>query len=137
MFENPKINIRIKLAALWTSLMFLYIYGDYFELYVPDKVSNLINGIQILDSPSKLFLASVLLAIPALMISANIFLKPKICRLLNIIFGTLLTIIVLLVGSSSITEWYSFYVFYAALEALVTITIVKLAWSWPKAVNQS
>ncbi|NAS11959.1 DUF6326 family protein [Poritiphilus flavus] len=135
MSENPKINIRIKLAALWTSLMFLYIYGDYFELYVPDKVSNLSNGIQILDSPAKLFLASVSLAIPAIMISANVFLKPKICRWLNIVFGILLTITVVLVGSSSITAWYSFYVFYAALEAIISLTIVKLAWGWPIEIN--
>ncbi len=132
MLENPKINIRIKLAALWTSLMFLYIYGDYFELYVPDKVSNLLNGIQILDTPVKLFIASVLLAIPATMISAAVFLKPKTCRILHIVFGTLLTITVILVGSSSLTEWYSFYVFYAALEAIITIIIVKTAWNWPK-----
>lgn len=135
MFENPKINIRIKLAALWTSLMFLYIYGDYFELYIPNKVDNLLKGNELLDTPIKLFIASISLAIPALMISATIFLKPKICRLLNIIFGILLTSIVILVGSFSLTEWYSFYAFYAALEAIITLIIVKLAWNWPKELN--
>ncbi|GAA4276553.1 DUF6326 family protein [Aquimarina mytili] len=135
MFENPKINIRIKLAALWTSLMFFYIYGDYFELYVPNKVDSLLKGTELLDTPTKLFLASVSLAIPAAMISVNIFLKPKICRLLNIVFGILLTIIVILVGSYSLTDWYSFYAFYAALEAIITLIIVKLAWNWPKELD--
>lgn len=32
MLENPEINIKLKLSALWTSLIALYIYGDYFEL---------------------------------------------------------------------------------------------------------
>ena len=135
MLENPKINIRIKLSALWTSLMFLYIYGDYFELYAPNKVEKLMNVTDVLDSPTKLFLASVLLAIPALMIALNLFLKPKICRWLNIIFGSLLTIIVILVGSASLHPWYSFYVFYAFLEAIVTITIVWHAWKWPRKVD--
>jgi len=132
MLENPKINIKIKLSALWTSLMFLYIYGDYFELYAPHKVEKLVSGTDILDNPTKLFLASVLLAIPALMIALNFLLKPKVSRWLNIIFGILLTIVVILVGSSSLYTWYSFYVFYAILEAIITISIVWYAWKWPK-----
>ncbi len=132
MFEDSKIDIRLKLAALWTSLMFLYIYGDYFELYVPNKIDGLLKGSEILDTPTKLFIASVSLAIPAIMISANVFLKPRVCRLLNIFFGLLLTISVVIVGSLSLTKWYSFYVFYAVLEALNTLIIIKLAWNWPK-----
>lgn len=135
MLENPKINIKIKLSALWASLMFLYIYGDYFELYAPDKVEKLLNGTDVLDSPTKLFLASVLLAIPALMIALSILLNPKISRWLNILFGILLTIVVILVGSSSLYTWYSFYVFYAILEGIVTLLIVWYAWKWPKVIS--
>lgn len=80
MLENPKISIKIKLAALWTSLMSLYIYGDYFELYAPNKVEKLLNGTGILDSPTKLFLASVVLAIPALMIALSVLLKAKFSK---------------------------------------------------------
>lgn len=87
MLENPKINIKLKLSALWTSLIALYIYGDYFELYAPGKVENLMNGTAILDTPTKLFLASLLIAIPSLMIALSVFLKPKLNRILNIVFG--------------------------------------------------
>ena len=66
------------------------------------------------------------------MIALSILLKPKINRLLNIIFGILLTLIVILVGSASLSEWYSFYVLYAFLEAIITISIVWYAWKWPK-----
>jgi hypothetical protein len=31
--------------------MFLYIYGDYFELYVPGKVEGLISGENLLNTP--------------------------------------------------------------------------------------
>lgn len=57
--EDFKINIRIKLSALWTSVMFCYIYGDYFELYVPEKVQGLLNGHNMLDTPIKLFTATL------------------------------------------------------------------------------
>lgn len=137
MLENPEINIELKLSALWTSLIALYIYGDYFELYVPGKVEKLINGTAILDSPTKLFLASLLLVIPALMIALSVFLNPKINRLLNIIFGILLTIVVILVGSTALYTWYSFYVVYAVLEGFITLLIVWYAWKWPITKNIS
>ncbi|MEM8900466.1 MAG: DUF6326 family protein [Bacteroidota bacterium] len=130
--ENPKINIKLKLAALWTSVMFCYIYGDYFELYAPSKVEDLINGVGMLDTPMKLFAASVMLAIPALMISLSIFLKPGISRWLNIIFGTFFTGIMLLIAVSSLTVWYTFYVFLALVESVLTALIVWHAWKWPR-----
>jgi len=136
MLENPKINIKIKLSALWASLMSLYIYGDYFELYAPNKVQKLINGTAILDTPTKLFLASLMLAIPSLMIAFSILLKPRINRILNIIFGVLFTLVVIMVGSTSFYTWYSFYVFYAVLEAIITLLIVWYAWNWPKKSSQ-
>jgi len=135
MLENPKINIKLKLSALWTSLIALYIYGDYFELYVPDKVEKLINGTAKLDSPTSLFIAAISITIPALMIALSVLLKPKINRILNIIFGILLTLIVILVGSTALyfySSWYNFYVFYAILEAFITLLIVWYAWKWPK-----
>lgn len=135
MLENPKINIKLKLSALWTSLIALYIYGDYFELYAPGKVEKLINGTAILDTPTKLFLASLLIAIPSLMIALSVFLNPKINRLLNIVFGILLTVVVVLVGSNSLHTWYSFYVFYAILEGIITLSIVWHAWKWPVTKN--
>lgn len=73
--QDHKINIKLQLSALWTGVMFLYIYGDYFELYVPGKVNGLLNGQNMLDNPGKLFLATVLLAIPALLIFLNLMLK--------------------------------------------------------------
>ena len=79
MLENPKVNIKIKLAALWASATFCYLYGDYFELYTPDKVNSLITGDNNLHSPTILLIASMILAIPSLMVAASIFLKPKTC----------------------------------------------------------
>ena len=80
MLENPKINIKIKLAALWTAATFCYLYGDYFELYTPDKVEGLISGKNGLESPMILFIASVVMAIPPLMIYLSLVLRPVISK---------------------------------------------------------
>ncbi|MBC7571987.1 MAG: hypothetical protein H7319_20005 [Spirosoma sp.] len=133
--ENPKnveVNIRIKLAFLWTSVTFLYIYGDYFELYIPTKTAGLVNGINLLDSPMKLFSASVLLAIPAAMIFLSVLLKPPFNRWLNIGMGVFFTLLMLLIAATSLTPWRIFYVFYAITESIITSLIVWYAAKWPR-----
>ena len=132
MLENQKVNIKIKLSFLWTSVLFCYVYGDYFQLYVPNKVDSLITGVNMLDSPSKLLIASIVLAIPSVMIAISVLLKPRINRLLNIIFGIIFTLMMLLIAFTSLTEWYTFYVFLAILESIITVLIVWYAWKWPK-----
>lgn len=132
LLENPKVNVKIKLAALWASVTLCYLYGDYFELYTPDKVNSLITGENNLDSPTKLLIASIILAISSVMVAASIILKPKLNRILNIIFGTFFTLMMIAIGVYSTNEWYLFYVFLAFLESIITALIVWYAWKWPK-----
>ena len=130
--EDFKINVQLKLAALWTSVTLCYLYGDYFELYVPKHAESLVNGTNMLDSPGKLFAASILLAIPAIMVSLSIILKPGFVRWLNIILGVFFTAIMLLIAVTSITPWRAFYVFLALVESVLTSLIVLYAWRWKK-----
>jgi hypothetical protein len=132
MLENSKIDIKIKLSGLWVSVLFCYIYGDYFQLYTPDKVNSLITGENNLDNPTKLLIASIVMAIPSIMVGASIILKPRINRVLNIVFGSIFTLMMLFIGVNSMIEWYSFYVFLAFLESIITTLIVWYAWKWPK-----
>ncbi len=129
--KDFQINVKHKLSALWASVMFCYIYGDYFELYVPEKVEGLVSGANMLDSPTKLFVAAVILTIPALMICFSILLKAPVNRVINIIFGTLFTLMMLFIAVNSITPWYSFYVFLAITESIITSLVVWYAWKWP------
>ncbi len=132
MLENPKINIKIKLAALWTSVTFCYLYGDYFELYTPGKIDSLLTGKNNLDNPATLLIAAIALAIPSIMVALSIILQPKINRILNILFGTLFTLMMVYIGINSNAEWYGFYVLLAFLESAITALIVWYAWKWPQ-----
>jgi hypothetical protein len=42
--SDPKLPVKLKLSALWTSVMFCYIYADYFELFKPGKLQRMIAG---------------------------------------------------------------------------------------------
>jgi len=134
--EDYKINTKLVLSALWTSVMFLYIYGDYFELYVPEKTAGLLSGRNMLDTPYKLLAATIALALPALMIFFSLVTKPRWNRILNISIAVFLTGFTLLVGASSLTEWRLFYVMLSLLESILTSIIVWKAWHWPKAEQQ-
>lgn len=131
-FEDIKVDIKIKLSDLWTSVTLCYLYGDYFELYVPQQTQGLVNGVNLLDSPMKLFAAAILLVIPALMVFLSIILKSSINRWLNIVFGIFYTAIMVLIAMTSITPWKTFYVFLAIVESCITSLIFYKALKWTK-----
>ncbi len=78
MLKDYQINNKFKLFIIWIGVPFLYLYGDYFELYIPEKVEGLFAGKNQLDSPMKLFITSLLLAFSALMILLSLVLKPVV-----------------------------------------------------------
>lgn len=135
--QNFKINRKFKLAALWATVTFCYLYGDYFELDVLKKVEGLMTGINMLDSPTKLFIAAFLLLIPALMVCLSVILKLFLNRMSNITLGIFFTLFVALVGVSSISDWRSFYVFYAIVEICLTSLIVWYVWHWERVEGES
>ncbi len=42
--DDIKIHVRLKMSALWSSVMFCYIYADYFGLYVPGSLQRMLAG---------------------------------------------------------------------------------------------
>ncbi len=130
--EDLKINVKIKLSALWASVMFCYIYGDYFSFYVPNKIEEFISGETMLDSPQKLVAASILMVVPSVMVFLSLVLKPKVNKWLNIVFGAFYTAIMILIAITSFAPWWTFYVFLALVESCITSLIIWYAWKWPK-----
>ncbi len=129
------INIKIKLAALWTALMFLYVYADFFQLMTPKKLEKMINLQTPMGptSPEILVIFSVILIIPALMIFLSVFLKPQINKWLNIIVALIYASMSILIIVSTIgDQWHTFYVLYNFVEAIVFSIIIWQAWKWPR-----
>ena len=128
--DDIKIHVRIKLSALWTSVMFCYIYADYFGLYVPGKLQGMLAGKMAPLGPTTqgvLVGTSVMLAVPSVMVFLSLVLKPNLNRWVNIILGMIYTVIIL------ITMWdWAFYIFYGIIEVVLTTLIVWYAWKWPK-----
>ncbi len=130
--DDIHVPVRYKLAAMWTSVMFCYIYVDYFELYVPGKLRGMLDGLMLPLGPvsqTMLLGTAIMLALPSLMIFLSLMLKAPLARWLNIMFGVIYTAIQLLVVSKS--GWI-FYIAIGLLEAALTALIAWTAWNWPR-----
>ena len=68
--HDPPVPVRAKLAAAWTSFMFLYIYVDYFALYKPGVIDDILVGVVWEFDINQRFviIGLALMAIPILMI---------------------------------------------------------------------
>ncbi|WP_425287346.1 DUF6326 family protein [Lutimonas vermicola] len=132
---NYSINIKVKLTVLWTALMFLYIYADYFRLMTPEKLERMMKLQTPMGptSPGILVTFSVILIIPTLMIFLSIFLKPQINKWLNIVIASIYACISILIIVSSIdNEWQLFFVIFNFVEIVVFAIIISQAWKWPR-----
>ena len=137
MLDESSVNIRIKLSGLWATSMFLYIYVDYFGLFIPGVMQNIIagevahTGIQI--SQTFLVAGMTLMMIPSLMIFLSLTLKAKVCAWANIVVG-ILQICLLLVAL--VGETWVYYIFATVIEIVLLLLIVRYAWQWPKQQTQ-
>jgi hypothetical protein len=125
------LNIRLKLAGLWTTLMFLYIYVDYFHLYMPGSLADLSAGKVFTFQISQIFLlvTMVSMTFPALMIYFSIALPAKVNRITNIIVATLFIPYTLfnLAGEA----WIHMYIA-AGVEVALLLLIIRYASKWPR-----
>jgi hypothetical protein len=128
--EDIKLNVKLKLAALWASFMFLYIYVDYFALYMPGKIEGILAGKIFIFDISYVFLLIGLISvsIPALMIFLSVALPAKVSRWANIIIAAVYIPYTLfnLAG-----ETWVHMVFGAVVEVALLLLIISYAWKWP------
>ena len=124
-------DVKIKLSALWVTVMLLYLYVDVFANYIPGRLEYLIageiNGFQITQVSLLGFM--ILMTIPSLMVFLSLTLKAKASRWTNIIVGILYIGVVL---AGIIGDPNYFYMFGSSVEFVLLLLIVWYAWKWPK-----
>lgn len=124
------IRVNLKLAALWTSFMFLYIYVDYFHLYMPNSLKDMLAGKVFTFDISQTFLIISLISvsIPAIMISLSVILSAKANRLTNIIVAAIY--IPYSLFNLAGLAWIHMYIG-ASIEVALLLLIINFAWKWP------
>ena len=132
--EDYRINIKIKLSAMWASLMLCYVYCDFFTLFVPGHIQSLMDGQSGVGktTPASILMFALLMSVPALMVFLSVALPSKINRRTNITVGIIFTLIMTLVVATSLGEWMLFYIYFGIVEIALASAIVWRSWNWPR-----
>ena len=129
-FQPSNVNVRVKISALWASMLFVFAYVDLFSLYRPDFRADLeageVGGFTI--NQSFLLGTTVYIVIPSLMVFLALVLRPRIDRIANIALGILYALTII---GGAIGEW-NYYILGSAIEVALLAAIVFYAWTWPK-----
>jgi len=129
-WQEERVNTRLRLSALWTTVMFFYVYADLFAFFDPKSLRQLMDGTLLpfpITQPMMLGMAAMM-SIPTIMIFLSLALKAHQSRWSNIVVGMVYT----LVAAYTLTMPSSLsYIYFESLEILFTGYIVWSAWKWP------
>jgi Family of unknown function (DUF6326) len=130
-FEEVRVGVRLKIAALWVAMLFLFAYGDIFGFFAPGQIEEVIggeiSGIKI--TQVFLFVISVYIAIASVMVFLSLVLKLNVNRWTNIVLPLLyiVSIVASVIGETSAYFW-----FLSIAESALLLLIIWYAWTWPR-----
>ncbi len=129
--EALRIPTQVKLAGLWATVMFMYIYVDIIGFFSPGVIEDILVGkVYVFDITQTWMLFSVvLMTIPSLMVFLSLALPAKANRYANIGLGAIYIFIAL---GTAVGEINAHYIFGSAVEVVLLIMIVWIAWKWPR-----
>jgi uncharacterized protein DUF6326 len=124
--------VRLRVAALWTSLMFLYVYADLLSFFRPGELGDIMDGQMgpVDVSQASLLVAGLVVIVPALMIVVAVTVSFPVVRWLNIVAGGLY---VLVSATNLIGETWLYYLLFGALEIVLAGLVVWYAVRWRSA----
>jgi hypothetical protein len=130
--EDAPAPVRTKLASAWASFMFFYIYVDYFGLYKPGFIDDILSGVVFeFDISQSFFVFGLtLVGIPALMIVLSTILPARASRITNLVVASLYVPVSVfnLAGGT----WLYFFGLGVAVEVAIIALILRIAWLWPR-----
>ncbi|MFE6922935.1 DUF6326 family protein [Nocardia sp. NPDC057663] len=130
--EDQPMPVRAKLAAAWTSFMFLYAYVDILNFFTPGVVEDILDGRVFEFALSQTFstAALTLMAVPIFMVILSMTLPAGVNRIANLIVASLYVPVTVfnVVGAS----WLYFYGLGIVLEVFLLALILRYAWTWPR-----
>ena len=143
--ENPpsqstleeRMPVQAKLAAAWTSFMFLYIYVDYLHLYKPGAIRDILDGVVFKFDINQAFVVIALtsVAIPILMILLSTTLPARANRATNLVVASLYIPYSIFNALGESWDWAFFYGLSIGLEVLLLAFILRAAWTWPRTIR--
>ena len=133
-YQDYWINPRIKIAALWTSMLFIFVYVDLFSLYRADIRADIEAGKMFAFTIGQGFLlgVTIYIVVPSLMVFLSLVLSVRVARMANIVLAVLYAVTI---AGGAIGESNYYYILGSLAEAALLAGVVYYAWTWPKATD--
>lgn len=128
--DTTAVSVRVKIAGLWTSLLFVFAYVDIFAFFRADVLNDALAGkVHIFEvGQTFLFLTTLYVTIPSLMIFLSLVLAPRINRWANIVVAVVYAITI---AGSCVGETWVYFLFGSAVEVVLLVGVVCYAWKYP------
>jgi len=132
-YQDYRINPRIKIAALWASMMFVFVSVDLFSLYRGDVRADIEAGKIAVFSIGQGYLLGVTIYVilPSLMLFLSLVLRVRVMRMANIVLAALYAVTVV---GSAVGEW-TYFILGSLTEAALLAGVVYYAWTWPRVTH--
>lgn len=126
--DDTPVSVRVRLAIMWTVIMFFYIYNDVFMLL--EHVRS--GGGPSVSPPNeiKMLVYALIITPAALMPLLCLVFPPTLIRWANIVLGAAYFAIICWTLTPANTAL--FYRFIGVVENLVTLAVIWTAWRWPR-----
>ena len=132
-YQDYRINPRIKIAALWTAMLFVFVYVDLFSLYRSDVRADIAAGKIAAFTIGQGYLLGVTIyvLIPSLMVFLSLVLPVRLTRMVNVVAAVVYAVTV---AGSAIGEW-NYFILGSVAEVAALAGVAYYAWTWPKVTD--
>jgi hypothetical protein len=130
--EDTKAPVQLKLAALWTSFMFVYAYVDILGFYRPGVIQDILAGTVTQSEITQTWALGTIacMMVPILMIFLSLTLPARANRRANIIVAIFFAIVS--AADPLGQPWVYYYALVCLVEIALLALIVRYSWTWPR-----
>ena len=135
--DDRPMPVKAKLAAAWTSFMFLYAYVDILGFYTPGTITDILDNKVFEFELSQTFSATALtlVSIPIFMVVLSATLPARVNRITNLVVAAVYVPVTVFNVAGGDYLW--FYGLGVVLELVVLALIVRYAVTWPRSAASS
>lgn len=129
-FDAARVNVRVKIAALWASMLFVFVYVDLFTVYRADFRADLdagkVNGFTV--GQTFLLATTAFVVVPSLMVFLSLVLPARVDRIANLALSGAYALIIV---GGAVGEW-NYYLLGSAIEVVQLAAVGYYAVTWPR-----
>ncbi len=123
---HAPIDDRLKISALWVSMLLIFAYVDIFGLFRADVLDGIareqVAGMAI--NQTFLAITTVYILIPSLMVALTLFLPRGVNKWAN---AGLAVVYILTIAASCIGETWAYYLVGSAVEIVLLLVLARVA----------